>query len=123
MFSLRTHPEATAEIDEQLAYLKTKELPWSATKFADAYDAALTELKRRIKEVDSGKAKLIPGEVVMAKLKAMQAKSHAKAEAKVTASRIDWSKKPRLGLVPAEDVLANVRLAFSRRSKSRPPRK
>ena len=44
MFSLRTHPEATAELDEQLAYLKTKELPWSATKFADAYDAALTKI-------------------------------------------------------------------------------
>ena len=83
----------------------------------------LAELKRRIKEVDSGKAKLIPGEVVMAKLKAMQAKSRAKAEAMVAASRIDWSKQPRPGFVPAEDVLAKVRLAFSRRSKTRPPRK
>ncbi|MFN0077733.1 MAG: addiction module protein [Prosthecobacter sp.] len=83
----------------------------------------IAELKRRIKEIDSGKAKMIPGEVVMAKLKAMQAKSRAKAEAKVAAARIDWSKKPRPGFVPAEDVLAKVRLTFSRRSKSRPPRK
>lgn len=83
----------------------------------------LAELKRRIKEVDSGKAKLIPGEVVMAKLKTMQAKSRAKAEAKAAAARIDWSKQPRPGFVPAEDVLAKVRLAFRRRSKTRPPRK
>ena len=81
------------------------------------------EIKRRIKEVDSGKAKWIPGEVVMAKLKTMQAKSRAKAEATVAASRIDWSKKPRPDLVPAEDVLDQVRQAFSHRSKSQPPTK
>ena len=85
--------------------------------------AQVAELKRRIKEVDSGKAKMIPGEVVMAKLKAMQAKSRAEAEAKVAAARIDWSKKPLPGFVPAEDVLARVRLAFSRRSKTRPSKK
>lgn len=83
----------------------------------------IAELKRRIEEVDSGKAKLIPAEVVMAKLKAMQAKSRAESEAKVAAARIDWSKKPRPGFVSAEDVLAKVRLAFSSRSKLRPPRK
>ena len=83
----------------------------------------IAELKRRIKEVDSGKAKMIPGDVVMAKPKAMQAKSRTAAEAKVAAARIDWSKKPRPGFVPAEKVLTNVRLAFSHRSKSRPSRK
>ncbi|MDP1589405.1 MAG: addiction module protein [Prosthecobacter sp.] len=94
-----------------------------ARKPAPLSKQQIAELKRRIKDVDSGKAKMIPGEVVMAKPKAMQAKSRAEAEAKVAASRIDWSKKPRPGFVPAEDVLAKVRLVFSRRSKSRPPRK
>lgn len=83
----------------------------------------IAELKRRLKEVDSGRAKLIPWEVVKKKLHAMQAKSRAEAKAKVAASRIDWSKNPHPDLVPAEDVLAKVRLAFSQRAKSRPPRK
>jgi toxin ParE1/3/4 len=44
MFSLRTHPEATEELDDQLAYLKARTL-WEASRFANAYEAAITKIK------------------------------------------------------------------------------
>jgi plasmid stabilization system protein ParE len=44
MSSFRTHPEAAEELDDQLAYLKARTL-WAASKFADAYAAALTKIQ------------------------------------------------------------------------------
>lgn len=44
MFRLRSHPEADAELDDQLAYL-SRETLWQATKFADAFQAALVRIR------------------------------------------------------------------------------
>jgi putative addiction module component (TIGR02574 family) len=83
--------------------------------------AQVAELKRRIREVDAGKARLIPWEKVKAKMDALSAKRKAKAEAEAAAARIDWSRKPRAGFVPADVVLQKVRHAFEK--KTRPKRR
>ena len=44
MYKLRTHPEADAELDEQLGYLRERTL-WQATRFADAFHGSLMRLR------------------------------------------------------------------------------
>lgn len=86
----------------------------------------MAELKRRIKDADSGKTKWVPWEKVKARMNALQARPHAKAEAEVNASRIDWSRSPKKGFVAAEHVLDSIRHAFThqkRSSKRTTPRK
>jgi len=81
--------------------------------------AQVAELKRRMREVDSGKARLIPWEKVKAKMDALSAKWKAKAEAEAAAARIDWSRKPRAGFVPADVVLQKVRQAFEKQPRQK----
>lgn len=78
--------------------------------------AQAAELKRRMREVDSGKARLIPWEKAKAKMDALSAKWKAKAEAEAAAARIDWSRKPRAGFVPADVVLQKIRQAFEKKT-------
>ncbi|WP_395746248.1 addiction module protein [Prosthecobacter sp.] len=77
----------------------------------------MAELKRRLKEADSGKAKWISGEEMKARMDALRAKHRAEAEAEVQASRIDWSRSPKKGFVAADDVLDSIRAAFSRQAR------
>lgn len=77
----------------------------------------MAELKRRLKEADSGKAKWISGEEMKSRMDEWRAKHRAEAEAEVNASRIDWSISPRKGFVAAEHVLNSIRTAFSRQTR------
>lgn len=77
----------------------------------------IAEFDRRIKDADSGKTKWISGDKVKARLNALQAKSRAKAEAEVNASRIDWSRSPKKGLMAADHVLESIRDAFSHQTR------
>ncbi len=45
MYDLRTHPEADAELEDQLAYLAERTL-WQAGRFADRYRESLIRLRK-----------------------------------------------------------------------------